>query len=358
MQNPSRREFVSGSLAAALGALSPLTRSVAAEKSNDWMERTEDAGMDRAATLKILGDARSVTALRSIVVVKNGSLVAQQYYGGVTAADLQAVNSVTKSVASMLVGIAVQQGRIKSLSETVGSLLPASAAKAPDAPALAMTLEQILTGTSGLVYDFRTDLRALEAAEDPVAFALSLRVDPKRVGQWVYNDAAVSLLSPILVQAQGLSVDQLAQRDLFGPLGIEKVAAARDKAGNVISYKGLRIRALDLAKIAGTMANDGRWGDKQIVPAQWVAESTRFRVPTTWRLAPMQETGYGYLWFSGSLSGHPVFWAWGYGAQFAVVVPSLRLAVTTTASSPAPRDLDAQNNAVMTVVAKIVAVAG
>jgi CubicO group peptidase (beta-lactamase class C family) len=178
------------------------------------------------------------------------------------------------------------------------------------------------------------------------------------VGQWVYNDAAVSLLSPILVQAQGLSVDQLAQRDLFGPLGIEKVAAARDKAGNVISYKGLRIRALDLAKIAGTMANDGRWGDKQIVPAQWVADSTRFRVPTTWRAAPMQETGYGYLWFSGSLSGHPVFWAWGYGAQFAVVVPSLRLAVTTTATSPAPRDLDAQNNAVMTVVAKIVAVAG
>lgn len=354
----SRREFVSGSLAAALGALSPLTSSVAAEKSDDWVERKNDAGIDRAAIQKILDDARSVTALRSIVVVKNGSLVGEQYYGGVTASDLQAVNSVTKSVASMLVGIAIQQGKIKSLSETVENFLPTAAARAPGGAALAITLEQILTDTSGLVYDYQTGMRALDTATDPVAFALRLPVDPQKVGKWVYNDAAISLLSPILVQVQGVSVDQLAQRDLFGPLGIEQVAAARDKAGNFMSYRGLRLRARDLAKIAGTMANDGRWGDMQIVPTQWVADSTRFLVPTTWSAAPMQKTGYGYLWFTGNLSGHPVFWAWGYGAQFALVVPSLRLAVTTTATNPAPRDLDAQNNAVMTVVAQIVAAAG
>ena len=191
MQNPSRREFVSGSLAAVAGALLPLTGSVAAEKPNDWMDRTEDVGVDRAAIRKILEDARSVTALRSIVVVKNGSVVGQQYYGGVTAADLQGVNSVTKSVASMLVGIAVQQGKIKSLSETVGNLLPTSAVKAPSEAALGITLEQILTDTSGLVYDFRTDMRALETAEDPIAFALRLRDDPQREGQWVYSDAAI-----------------------------------------------------------------------------------------------------------------------------------------------------------------------
>jgi len=354
----SRREFVSGSLAAAFGALSPLTSIVAAEKSDDCLEGKKDAGIDRAAIREILDDAQSVTALRSIVVVKNGSLVGEQYFGGVTASDLQGVNSVTKSVASMLVGIAIQQGKIKSLSETVRALLPTAAAKAPGAASLAITLEQILTDTSGLVYDYRSDMRALDTAEDPIAFALRLPVDPQKVGKWIYNDAAISLLSPILVQVQGVSVDQLAQRDLFGPLGIEQVAAVRDKTGNFMSYRGLRFRARDLAKIAGMMANDGRWGDKQIVPAQWVIDSTRLHAPTTWRAEPMQNTGYGYLWFTGSLSGHPVFWAWGYGAQFALVVPSLRLAVTTTATNPSPRDLDAQNNAVMTIVAQIVAVAG
>jgi CubicO group peptidase (beta-lactamase class C family) len=72
----------------------------------------------------------------------------------------------------------------------------------------------------------------------------------------------------------------------------------------------------------------------------------------------MQKTGYGYLWFTGTLSGHPVAWAWGYGAQFALIVPSLRLAVTTTATNPDPSDVVAQNNAVMTVVGRIVALAG
>lgn len=357
-ETTTRRDFVSSSFAVALGALSPFTSGVAADNSNDWSTSSESADVDRDVVQQILKDAGSITALRSIVVVKNGILIGEQYFGSVTAADLQTLNSVTKSVTSMLIGIAIEQGKIKGLSETVGALLPAAAAKTSASAALSITLEQILTDTSGLVYDIRTDFRALSVAENPVAFVLGLPVDPQMVGKWIYNDAAISLLTPILQQAHGMSVDQLAQRDLFQPLGIEKVVADRDKAGNFMSYRGLRLRARDLAKIAWMMANDGQWRGKQIVPSQWVAESSRFHVPTTWNAAPMRQTGYGYLWFTGNLSGHPVFWAWGYGAQFALVVPSLRLAVTTTATDPDPRDLAAQNNAVMRVVAKIVAVAG
>lgn len=354
----TRRNFVSGSLAVALGTLSPFTSSLAASSTNGWGTASESAGVDQKALQKVLEDAGSVTALRSILVVKNGTLVGEQYFGGVTAESLQAVNSVTKSVASMLVGIAIQQGKIKSLSQTVGALLPAAAAMAPGSAALSITLEQILTDTSGLVYDFRTDMRALEAADDPVAHVLGLPVDPQAMGKWVYNDAAVSLLSPILAQAHGIPVDQLAQRDLLQPLGIEKVAAAKDKTGNFLSYMGLRLRPRDLAKLAWTMANDGRWGDRQIVPSQWVKDSLSTRVATSWSATPMRQTSYGYLWFTGSLGGRPVFWAWGYGAQFAIVVPSLQLAITTTAANPHPRDLVAQNNAVMSVVAEVVAVAG
>lgn len=359
MQKPttSRREFVAGSLTAVLGAATPFGVSFAADKVDDWGEPKAD-GIDQAAVQKILDDARAVRALRSVVVVKSGSLVAEQYYGGATAADLQAVNSITKSVASMLVGMAMQQGKIKSLAQTVEMLLPAAAEKAPGSAALAITLEQILGGTSGLVYDYQTGMPALELAEDPVAFVLGLPVDPQQVGKWAYNDAAVSLLSPILVQAQGMPVDQLAQRELFRPLGIDKAVAARDRTGNFLSYRGLRLRARDLAKMAWTMANDGRWGDKQVVPVEWVKESTRFHVPTAWGAAPMRRTGYGYLWFTGQLGAHAVAWAWGYGGQFALVVPTLRLAVTTTASNPDPQALLAQTNAVMTVVAQIVAVAG
>jgi len=357
-QTRSRRTLLSGSLAAVVGSLAPLRPAAAAGGADDWGEPVDSAGIDRAALRKVLQDAASVPALRSILVVKNGALAGEQYFGGMTAADLQAVNSVTKSVASMLVGMALEQGRIKSLSETVATLLPSAAQVAPGAASLSITLEQILTDTSGLVYDDRTGMSALEAAQDPLAFVLGLPVDPQKVGKWVYNDAAISLLSPILARAHGMPVDQIAQRDLFRPLGIEKVAGARDKAGNFMSYRGLRLRARDLAKIAWTMADDGRWGNRQLVPSQWVKDSTITRVPTRWSAAPMLKTGYGLLWFTGTLADHPVFWAWGYGAQFALVVPARRLVVTTTAANPSPRDLDAQNNAVMTVVSQIVALAG
>lgn len=353
-QATTRREFVARKLVLLTGALAPFGRGFAAEGSGDWADPNMDAGVDRAAIQGVLDDAQSVSALRSILVVKNGSLVGERYYAGATASDLQSINSVTKSIASILVGIAIQQGRIRGVSETVASLLPEAAEKAPAAAALSITLEQILSQTSGLVYDYRTEMPALDAAQDPVAYVLGLPVDPELVGRWVYNDAAVSLLSPILARAQGMPVDQSAQRDLLRPLGIERVTASRDKAGAFRSYAGLRLRPRDLAKIAWTMANGGLWEGRQVVPKDWIKTSTAFHVQSTWGAPPMPKAGYGYLWFRGNLNGHDVVWAWGYGAQFAVVVPSLRLAVTTTATNPRPRDLSAQNSAVMAVVAKIV----
>lgn len=353
-QATTRREFVAGKLVLLAGALAPIGPGCAAEGSGEWADQNVDAGVDRTAIQSVLDDAQSVSALRSILVVKNGSLVGERYYGGATASDLQSVNSVTKSIASILVGIAIQQGRIRGVSETVASLLPAAAERAPGAASLSITLDQILNQTSGLVYDYRTGMPALEAAQDPLAYVLGLPVDPALVGQWVYNDAAVSLLSPILAHAQGIPVDQFAQRDLFRPLGIERVVATRDKAGVFRSYAGLRLRPRDLAKIAWTIANDGLWEGRQVVPKDWIKTSTGFHVQSTWGAPPMQKAGYGYLWFTGNLNGRDVVLAWGYGAQFAVVIPSLQLAVTTTAINPRPRDLSAQNSAVMAIVAKLV----
>jgi CubicO group peptidase (beta-lactamase class C family) len=187
---------------------------------------------------------------------------------------------------------------------------------------------------------------------------LGLGIDPTKSAPWVYNDAAVSLLSPILVHAWNTPIETIAKRDLLDPLGVSQFAVASDRTGNVMSHRGLRLRARDFTKLAWTMANGGRWGDQQVVPAKWVGKSTSTHVPTTWGAAPMRRAGYDYLWFTGTPSGRPVAWAWGYGAQFALIVPSLRLAVTTTAINPRPADLLARSNAVMTVVARIVALAG
>jgi CubicO group peptidase (beta-lactamase class C family) len=292
--------------------------------------------------------------LRSILVARNGFLVAERYYGGAGATQLLPINSATKSVCSILVGQALAQGKLRSLSQTVGDLLPDHAAKMPDSPASALTLRQILTGTTGLAHDFRTQTRPLVNANDPVQYVLWLPRDGRPANSWSYNNAAVSLLTPILERVQGLPLRELARRDLFAPLGIDEFSWTQDRGGHPTAYAGLQLKTRDLLKLAWVMADAGRWRGGQVIPSEWVAESIQPKVKGAWNNPPVADSGYGYLWFTGTLKGHQVAWAWGYGGQFAVVVPSLRLAVATAATNPPPQVLAAQNESVMSLVGRIV----
>jgi CubicO group peptidase (beta-lactamase class C family) len=302
----------------------------------------------------VFASAGTVSALRSILVARNGFLVAERYYGGATSTQLLPINSVTKSVCSILVGQALAQGKLSSLSQTVGELLPDQAAKVPGSPASAITLRQILSGTTGLAYDYRTQVRPLANSAYPVQHVLELRHDGRPPNSWSYNDAAVSLLTPILEHAQGLPLRELARRDLFAPLGIDEFFWSQDRDGHPTAYMGLQLKTRDLLKLAWVMADAGRWRGLQVIPSEWVSESIHPKVNGVWRNPPVVDSGYGYLWFTGTLKGHQVAWAWGYGGQFAIVVPSLRLAIATAATNPLPQALAAQTESVMSVVGRIV----
>jgi CubicO group peptidase (beta-lactamase class C family) len=227
----------------------------------------------------------------------------------------------------------------------------------PEAYARNISLQQILTGTTGLAYDFMTQFRQLGSAADPLAYVMGLPRDSQPAGTWSYNDAAISLLTPILESAQGLSLPELAQRDLFTPLGITRFTWDRDKTGKHLAYAGLRLRTQDLAKIAGLVSHRGQWQAQQVLPAAWADDCTRSHGPTAWRVPPVTESGFGYLWFTGRLQGLPVAWAWGYGAQFALVAPTAGLAIATAATEPPPARLAAQNAAVMDLVSQVLALA-
>ncbi|MGJ7542829.1 serine hydrolase domain-containing protein [Variovorax sp. LT1R16] len=325
----------------------------------EWNEAAPEAnGFAPGALERVVDSGTGVAALRSLLVVRAGALVAERYYGGATSEDLLAINSMTKSVTSLLVGAAIAEGKLRSdLSQNVAELLPELAASVSGTAARDISLRQILTGTSGLAYDYRSQARALTSAADPAIYALELSADGKVPGSWSYNDAAISLLSPILQRAQGMSLAALVKRDLFDPLGIGRFQWERDKTGREYAYRGIRLRTRDLAKLAWTVANKGKWRDKQVVPAAWIEESTRPHTPGSWRVQPIGQSQYGYLWFTGQLHGKPVAWGWGYGGQFALVAPSLDLAVVTAATDPRPQDLQSQTAAIMALVAQVVALA-
>lgn len=319
----------------------------------DWVADLPGAhGLASAALERVFADGARVPGLKSIVVVRDGVLIGERYFHGALPSHLLPINSITKSVTSMLVGLALARGALASVHEPVHRLLP-EAADVPGAALAEVTLQQILQGRTGLAFDVSRS-RELLNASDPVARALALpRTPPPRSG-WTYNDAAISLLSPMLQRAEGQSLSTLAARDLFAPLGIRRFAWQRDRLDRVLAYAGLALRTRDLAKLAWLVLQQGRWHDQQVLPADWVAESTRTHGPADWHAPPMQGVGYGYLWFTGTLQAQPLVWGLGYGGQFALIAPAQRLVVATAATSPPREKALAQVQAVRALVARVV----
>ena len=343
--------MASVSLAAgpALGVTATATAAV-----TDWdTAAPESGGMRGGVVADVLKAGEGLPGLRALLVAHRGVLVAERYYAGATAESLQPINSATKSVCSMLVGLALRDGRLKSLDDTVAQLLPDAMAEVPDSPAKSVTLRQVLCGRTGLAFDPML-YGQLASARPLVRYALSRPAVPVEQPGWSYNDAMVSLIAPILGRVQGTDLSVLAARQLFSPMGIERFEWQRDRDGNPLAPAGLALRTRDLLKLAVLMIEGGQWRGTPVLPASWVTESLTPQGPATWRAGPVVDIGYGLLWFTGRLHGQRVAWAWGYGGQFSLLVPDLKLAVATAATSPPPAALREQTNAVMTLVGRMV----
>lgn len=341
----SRRRLVVGSAAATLAGATGLVGS--AHAGGNWAPMRTGA-----ALTQVLDDGNAIPGLRSIVLIQAGALRAERYYADAHADALQPLNSITKSVVSILVGQALQRGRLPALDTPVWQLLPRAAAH-PQAPAAQLRLAQLLNARSGLRYDWLGQYDALMASPDPIAMALEQPRDPAGAGQWSYNDPVIGLLSPILAQAHGQDLEAVARRDLFAPLGIARWHWARDTLGQPMSYAGLSLRPRDLARLVWMMANGGRWRHRRVVPAAWVAASTRSQGNAHWAIAPLHGIGYGYLWFTGWLDQQRAVWGWGYGGQFALWLPQQQLAVVSSATSPEAAIALPQADAIMQLLVRL-----
>lgn len=320
----------------------------------DWVaDLAGQHGVASGAIEAVLSAGADLAGLKSIVVVRDGVLIGERYYHGALPSQLLPINSVTKSITSMLVGLALERGSLAGLHVPVKQVLPQAVAQVPGSPLTEVTLQQILQGRSGLAFDvFRSG--ELLNAPDPVRLALELPRGTPTASGWTYNDAVIGLLSPILQRAEGLDLSALAARDLFAPLGIRRFAWRRDRLDRSLAYAGLALRTRDLAKLAWMVLQQGRWHDRQVLPPAWVAESTRPHGPAGWQSPPMHDIGYGYLWFTGALADRPLVWGLGYGGQFALLVPTLRMVIATAALSPPREHAMAQMQAVRDLLVRLI----
>ena len=269
--------------------------------------------------------------MRSLLVVKDGRLVVEEYFGG-GPDDLHDVRSVTKSVVSALTGIALARGDIRSLddpiSDYVGPLLPQLE---PDKGAI--TIRHLLTMTSGLEWDETGGFGSYNEwirARDHLDFLLSKPFKSPPGVDFTYNSAAVHLLGVVLEQAAVMQLPTLAQFALFDPMGISRGRWEPLSGGYYNGGAGLDLRPRDLARFGQLFLQRGSSGGRQIIPADWIDVSIEERFD--WRIdnGALGGVSYGYLWWVAPGASEPLYFAWGYGGQYVVVVPDLRLVVVTT----------------------------
>jgi CubicO group peptidase (beta-lactamase class C family) len=323
-------------------------------------------GMDPAVLATIAGNVASLhPEVRSVLVVRHGYLVYERYWQGMTAADGDNTYSVTKSVVSALVGIALGEGKLKGLDQPVGALLARHLPPNADPRLARVTLEQLLTMTSGLAGDDPSlggDPRISQrqgASGDWVRHILGRRLATEPGTSFAYSSATSQLLSAVVADATGQSTLAFARARLFGPLGIASakapapVAAAHpsqaalkayarapvawptDPQGYQLGFSGLKLPSRDLAKLGYLYLNGGRWDATQVIPAGYVAASTR---PHSTPPPDFPAESYGYQWWVTSQARHLSFLAVGYGGQLIQVVPDLDLVVVITSGATQKRN--------------------
>ena len=284
----------------------------------------ESAGFDPSALRDADRRFRELPDLLSVLAMRNGRLAFERYYRGADATTAGDVFSVTKSVVSMLVGIALRDGRLRSVDQRLVDFFPGELEPGTDPRVRRITLRDLLTMTAG----YRET--PIVSTDDWVRTLLNRPVVTDPGTSFSYDDGSAHLLSAVLTRATGKSASELAARELFAPLGILRTRWGSDGQGRSLGSTGLFLRPRDLLRLGRLYLERGRWHGRQLVPASWVRRSTTRQASVPGGYA------YGYLWWvnTGPSRG---FLAQGYGGQVLAVFPRLDLVVVVTGSGSGDR---------------------
>jgi len=282
----------------------------------------------------------------SLLVGRHGRLVFERYYHGYDQETRFDVRSVTKSVLSLLVGCAIDDGLL-SLPDTLGHLIPEHIPVSAPARVGTITVEHLLSMTAGFAWDDLDDYGRLVESDDWIATVLHTPLIAAPGATFTYNSGCSQILSAILLRHTGRHLADLAEARLFRPMGIVPGVWPADPQGLTIGAFGLRLRARDMLKLGMLVLRKGLWEGHQLVPDGYLRAAT-----TRQSDGGFPEGGqYGYHWWTMRLAGHHTIFAAGYGGQYICAIPDLDLVVVTTALwQRAPDELSQPNVAIKRIV--------
>jgi CubicO group peptidase (beta-lactamase class C family) len=303
--------------------------------------------IDSEQLSQAIDELARIPGFKSIVLGRHGVIAAEEYYNEGGADVIHDVRSVTKSVMGLLTGIAIREGFIQSVDQTVGEFLVGTVVDSLDTAKARISIDQLLTMSCGLEWhelDGGDSYGQWYWSADPIRWVLNQPFIHEPGNGFNYNTGSTHLLSVILTLATHRSALDFARKGLFGPTGIEQsdwtTLPGEERFSN--GGAGLQISPHAMFVVGNLMLNGGKWNQVQVVPAEWVNRCVSIQNATN-DFNPYG-THYGYLWWVGQAHGHNHFFAMGWGGQFIVCVPDYDLVVVATCNWRGVSDTEARQH--------------
>ena len=308
--------------------------------------QTRNTGLLDSMTTAI--ENNTYTGIHSVLISKGDKLIYEHYFNGWTRDSLHDSRSSFKSVTSILTGIAIDKGFIKSVDQKVYSFFPAYAPFGNDDPRKKeMTIKNLLEMESGFDCEEFNDGKDCESAMDQTAdwvkFSLDLPMKDAPGRVWAYTSCDPMIISGIISHASKMPIMDFAKKYLFDPMGITDYRWTVDPAGHGMTAGSFYIRPADLMKLGLLVKQNGVFNGRRIVSEAWLKESTHSTIPipdfsfvkfSKSDVAIPQPTLYGYYWYTelvktGTYKQNVLF-ASGNGGQYIMIIKELDLVVVFT----------------------------
>ncbi len=266
-----------------------------------------------------------IGTVQSLMIEKSDSILYEEFRGRMNRDRPTNTKSASKSVLSLLIGIAIEEGYIESVDEPTGQYFPDYFEANPDPEKEAITIKDLLTMRSGLRTTSFHNYGRWVLSGNWTNFALNQPMEGDPGGRMIYSTGTSHLLSVILTRASGMNTRAFANQYLFRPMNIQAGGWDRDPQGYFFGGNNMALSPDALLKIGRLMLNLGEYEGEQLVPKEWILDSVKIYTRSNFN-----NYNYGYMWWRKEVGDYEVVFAWGNGGQYIMMLPELDAAISIT----------------------------